>query len=164
MPKTATPISQIVDSMTAIARMPSSLRLHERFQLAAGVKLDRPGFIALKRVAHDGPLRVSDLSQRMGLDVSTISRKAHQLEFEGLVARTGDPADRRSAVLSITEDGRRVLRQLDGQGERMLAEILASWPEAEIAQLAQLLKRLVDDIHTSLERPPAATAIPEEVT
>ena len=149
--------------MMAIARMPSSLRLHEKFQKAAGVKLDRPGFIALKRVAHDGPLRVSDLSQRMNLDVSTISRKVQQLEFEGLVARAGDPTDRRSAVLSITDDGRRVLRQLDGEGERMLAEILAGWPEAEIAQLAQLLKRLVDDIQTSLQRPPAATAIPEEV-
>lgn len=152
----ATPIAQIADSMMAIARMPNSLRLHERFQQAAGVKLDRPGFIALKRVAHDGPLRISDLSQRMGLDTSTISRKVHQLEFEGLIARAGDPADRRSAVLTITEDGRRVMQQLDGQGERMLAQTLSSWPEHDIEQLARLLSKLVHDIHSSLERPTAA--------
>ncbi len=142
-----------MESMSAIARMPSSLKLHEKFQAAAGVKLDRPGFIALKKIALYGPLRVSALSQQMGLDISTVSRKVHQLEAEGLVERSGDPADRRSAVLSISDEGRRVLQKLDGQGERMLADTLADWSDEDIARLAELLGRLIDDIHASLDHP-----------
>ncbi len=151
------PYTTIIESMSAIMRMPHSLKLHEKFEEAAGVKLDRPGFIALKKISMGGPVRVSDLSQRMGLDVSTISRKVHQLEAEGLVGRSGDPADRRSAVLSITDDGRRVLEKLDGQGEQMLADTMADWPEEDVARLAELLSRLIDDIHRSLELPAAAS-------
>ena len=71
----------------------------------AGVDLDRTGFVMLGKVAHAGRSASADLAEQMGLDISTVSRKAQQLESAGLVERTGDPDDRRAAMLSIAVAG-----------------------------------------------------------
>src|SRR5262245_66503991 len=56
-----------------------------------------------------GPIRLSDLAQRMQLDASTVSRHARQLEERGLISRTADPEDRRAARVQIPQLGRQAL-------------------------------------------------------
>src|SRR3954471_2340106 len=63
----------------------------------------------LQHVAANPPLRVSDLAGFAGLDSSTVSRHVRTLEDAGLLARAGDPADRRASRLEITDAGRELL-------------------------------------------------------
>ena len=48
---------------------------------------------------------MSELARRALISRSGMTRRAGQLEERGLVARQPDPADRRSVVLTLTDEG-----------------------------------------------------------
>lgn len=54
-------------------------------------------------------LTISEVSQRLGVDQSTLVRSVDSLEAKGLVRRGRDPRDRRRNPLSITADGQQLL-------------------------------------------------------
>ena len=51
-------------------------------------------------------LTISEISQRLGLDPSTLVRSVDSLERKGLAQRGSDPHDRRRNPVSLTEKGR----------------------------------------------------------
>ena len=132
--------ARIADAPAGVFRAGHAARLHERHP-QAGVDLDRTGFVMLGKVAHAGSIRVSDLAEQMGLDISTVSRKAQQLEAAGLVERTGGPriAGRRCSrsrwPASATTWG--CLRR----APRAIGELTADWTPEERTQFADLLER-----------------------
>lgn len=73
------------------------------------------GLDLIEEVGLHGPLRVSELAQRMGLDVSIVSRTVQALEQDGWLAR----ADRkisvgpRCALLGLSSPAAGVVRQLE---------------------------------------------------
>jgi DNA-binding MarR family transcriptional regulator len=54
-------------------------------------------------------LTISVISQRLGMDPSTLVRSVDRLERQGLVVRGRDPKDRRRNPISITEKGRELI-------------------------------------------------------
>ena len=52
------------------------------------------------------PLPLGKLADRMSCVKSNITQLVDRLESDGLVARIGDPTDRRSVLAEITPDGR----------------------------------------------------------
>jgi DNA-binding MarR family transcriptional regulator len=54
-------------------------------------------------------LTISEISQRMGLDPSTLVRAMDSLEKKGLAQRGRDPNDRRRNPITITEKGRELI-------------------------------------------------------
>ena len=56
-------------------------------------------------------LRMQQLSDRVVLSRSRVSRVVDEMERAGLVRREPDPDDRRAAFAVITEDGRAALRE-----------------------------------------------------
>lgn len=53
-----------------------------------------------------GPLNVAELADRRNVRHQSMRLVARQLESEGLISKTPDPADGRSQLFSITENGR----------------------------------------------------------
>jgi DNA-binding MarR family transcriptional regulator len=92
------------------------------------------------------PARISQLADRIGLDVSTTSRKVAELETAGLVVRTHDPGDRRAAVVSTTALGDELVARVREARDRAFGRMLSGWGAADRARLADLLERLVADI------------------
>jgi len=116
-------------------------RLRQRITEAVGGGIDFGSFPMLARIATWGPLRTSDLAERMGLDVSTVSRRTADLEEAGLVRRTPDPDDRRAHLLDLTARGARMLARLREARGALLQEALAAWSTDEIRVLADSLGR-----------------------
>jgi DNA-binding MarR family transcriptional regulator len=139
-------LSRIGEAFNQVFRASHAARLHERALARAGADVDRTGFLLLSRLGGEEGVRVSDLAAEMGLDASTISRKVHELEAAGLVARAEHPADRRSAVLTLTKDGRTVAARIKRERARLMESVLADWPESERGRLAELLEQLATDI------------------
>jgi DNA-binding MarR family transcriptional regulator len=139
-------ITDIEQALTRLIRRGNQPRVHERLAARAGVSLDRAAYAALSRVHEAGPLRLSELATRMGVDVSTASRQLQQLERSGLVARVGDPADRRASLLELSAEGRRVLARMRQARHAGLARVLAGWSARDRRRLATALTRLVDDL------------------
>lgn len=129
-----------------IAANVGSARQRERVLAAARVPITRAGLAALRLVHRHGPLVVSDLSRRLGLDLSTVSRQLRPLEEEGLVARTTDDDDRRVAWIALTPKGRRVIDRTTKAWLEDYEHALEHWTSADRAALAELLERLRTDL------------------
>ena len=54
-------------------------------------------------------LTISQISQRLGIDPSTLVRSVDSLERKGLAQRGRDPKDRRRNPISITDEGRELM-------------------------------------------------------
>ena len=77
-------------------------------QRQPGDVIDYSAFPILKLLSHQGPMRLSALAQVLGLDASTVSRHARQLEDRGLLERTEDPDDGRASRVAVSERGQRL--------------------------------------------------------
>ncbi len=71
--------------------------------LEVGVTMSQAKVLYLVQAEPD--LRMSDLSARLGVSLSTVSGVVDRLVDQGLLTRRDDPADRRHVVLRITEAG-----------------------------------------------------------
>jgi DNA-binding MarR family transcriptional regulator len=141
------PVLIKVDEALLTLGRPSHLRrIGERVRAGAGLPLDRAAYPVLRGIAECGPVRLSDLATRLGVQISTASRQVKELEQAGLVERTGDPKDGRVTMLALAPTGREALKKLRASWRRTLVEILDAWPEEDREALATLLGRLAEDM------------------
>lgn len=115
-------------------------------RLSGRDRIDTGSVRLLWHVAERGGCRLSDLAEAAGLDLSTVSRHVRDLVDAGYAARTADPTDRRAVVLELTPDGREVLDEARASRAAALAPVLASWDDAERADLTRLLTALARDL------------------
>lgn len=120
--------------------------IHDRVAARVGVSLDRSLYVLLASVGDDGPLRLSELATRQGVDVSTASRQVATAEARGWIERAPDPVDRRAARLDLTPTGRRLLDDYRQERRRLLDDVLGGWREQDRRALANLINRLNDDL------------------
>src|SRR5438309_1670833 len=82
---------------------------------------------------------VCHLAQRVGVDISTLSRQVHHLEAAGLVGRSVMEEDRRAALLSVTDKGRDFVHRIRAAKRAALTEMLEHWSPEERAELGRVL-------------------------
>jgi DNA-binding MarR family transcriptional regulator len=116
---------------------PVIARLARRMRQQAGGDLSPTQGAALNTIACHGPLTPSELATREKIQRPTATRVLTRLEEAGLIARTADPSDRRSSLVSTTASG---------------TELLASVRDRKDAYLAQRLDRLSPEDLAALDR------------
>ena len=122
-------------------------RAARRMRQEAGSELRASSASALTSVELHGPLTPSELAEIERIKRPTATRILRSLEEEGLVERTPDPNDGRSALISITGDGRERLRRLRQRKNAYLAKRMRDLDPREIATLgsaAEILERLLE--------------------
>jgi DNA-binding MarR family transcriptional regulator len=127
----------------AIVRTARRLR-----QEAAGAvgELTPTSAAALATVERHGPLTPSELAGIERVKRPTATRTLRVLAEAGLVERTPDPDDGRSALLSVTPAGRERLRRLRGRKNAYLARRMRGLPGDDVRTLeraAEILERLL---------------------
>src|SRR5207237_5839782 len=65
-------------------------------------------FAALEALLHKGPLTISQIQQKVLLASGSMTAAVDRLEKRGLVRRRSSPSDRRSRVVALTAQGKRV--------------------------------------------------------
>lgn len=106
-------------------------------QEAAGAvgELTPTSAAALATVERHGPLTPSELAEIERVKRPTATRTLRVLCEAGLVERTPDPDDGRSALVSITGEGRERLRRLRGRKNAYLARRMRDLPDADVKTL-----------------------------
>jgi DNA-binding MarR family transcriptional regulator len=108
----------------------------------------------LRAITTHGPVRASDLASWHGVDKSTVTPQVRRLQERGLVARQYDPADKRAALLTVTEHGREKLVEIDDIGVRLFERALDRWSGDDRRTLATLMQKLAADL----------AVVPNEIT
>ncbi|WP_368640700.1 MarR family transcriptional regulator [Castellaniella ginsengisoli] len=91
------------------------------------------------------------------IDTSTAASVAMRLEEKGLLSRQVDPANRRQRILTLTEQGRDLLRSLNDAIARLHRRIFEKFSPEEETQFMALLQKLVD-VNNHQSRAPLTTA------
>lgn len=108
-------------------------------------------YALLLKLAHAGPMRASDLAEKLCSDPSTVSRQVAGLVKAGLVERQADPDDGRASILVPTAHGQaRVDRMVEMRG-RLFAPIVADWSAEDRAVFARLLTEFVHGLSINIE-------------
>ena len=158
IPAPETAEDALMSLMMALGR-----RLRQR---QPGDVVDYSSFPLLKLLSHQGPMRLSALAAVLGLDASTVSRHARQLEDRGLLERTGDPDDGRASRVAVSQRGSDCLAAGFAARRTMLAQALDDWSDEERDTLRHLLHRLVENLlgHPDAQTPPHIPTRPSDQT
>jgi DNA-binding MarR family transcriptional regulator len=119
-------------------------RSARRLRQEAGTQLSPSLTAALATVEAHGPLTPSELAARERVQRPTVTRIAGRLEELGLVSRAADPADRRSALITITPAGRELLAAARTRKDAFLSERLEALAPADRATLERAAALLED--------------------
>ncbi|MGC2619660.1 MAG: MarR family transcriptional regulator, partial [Acidobacteriaceae bacterium] len=101
----------------------------------AASTLNAPRLSALSVIVFSGPLTLGHLADAEQVRPPTMTRIVHALEAQGLVVKTGDPADRRTIRLSATMKGKRLLLHARRRRLQTLATHIAALALGEQATL-----------------------------
>jgi DNA-binding MarR family transcriptional regulator len=129
----------------AIVRTARRLR-----QEAAGTggELTPTAVAALATVERHGPLTPSELADIERIKRPTATRILRVLVEAGLVDRAPDPADGRSALVSVNAAGRERLRRLRGRKNAYLARRMRDLPVDDVRTLdraAEILEGILEE-------------------
>jgi len=121
-------------------------RTNRRMRQAGGGGLPLSQHSALISVERFGPLTPSELATHERIQRPTATRVIAKLEDVGLVERTADPRDGRSALIAITPAGRDLLEQIRHAKDVYLEQRLETLDRDELATLqdaARILERML---------------------
>lgn len=91
------------------------------------------------------------------IDTSTAASVAMRLEEKGLLSRRVDPANRRQRILTLTDQGRDLLLELNDAIDRLHRRIFEKFSAGEEARFMELLQKLVDVNNHQSRAPLTAT-------
>ena len=75
--------------------------------------------------AHAGRCRVNDLAEEFAIAVGATSKSMDRLEAAGWIDRRPNPDNRRSSLLALTEEGRRLVDAATPTFDEALRELLS---------------------------------------
>ena len=133
-------VEQLVRSVYGLGIVQREISRH------ALAELGTQGFTALAVTQRFGPVRVSDIAERLRIDLSVASRQVRALMDAGYVERQADDEDRRAHRITVTERGAAVLQEAHRRIIAAFEAALADWDERDVALLADGMTRLREAI------------------
>ncbi|MEO7131540.1 MAG: MarR family transcriptional regulator [Dermatophilaceae bacterium] len=111
--------------------------------------VDAAAYPILFVLARD-PERVSTIADLIHSDVSTVSRHVAHLERHALVSKEADPEDGRAQVVSLSAEGRDVLRTIQTKRSEWFQRMLTDWDNEGVEAFSHQLEALADLLDQSL--------------
>lgn len=101
---------------------------------------------ALRRSGQPHEMTPTVLSRLLMLSPAGMTNRVDRLEAAGLVQRRADPADRRSSIVALTDEGLRTIDAAVTEHVDNEARLLAGLTEAERRALDDLLRKLLAEL------------------
>lgn len=92
---------------------------------------------AIMEIGEAGELNLKDLSARLGLDNSTLSRTVESLVQDGLADRTPSKEDRRATVIRLNEKGRAARDRINATWNQICRNMFRNIPREKHSQLTE---------------------------
>ena len=112
------------------------------------MNLTGPQGMMMGILSHDGEMKISDLSEKLGLSNSTVSGIIDRLEKQGLVERTRSLEDRRVVYVNVSTEFRKNSKENFCKIEKTFEDIMT---KATTEEVEVILKGL-DTLEQILDR------------
>ncbi len=140
--------STITSDLDLAARLRLAVtRTARRLRQEANTDLTPSLMAAMATIDRHGPLTPSELAAIERIQRPAATRMAAKLEERGLASRAGDPSDGRVTLLTITADGRALLKRARSRKNAYLASRMENLPAEDLAALeraADVLERMLE--------------------
>ena len=115
-------------------------------QLSAKFELTLSQTLILLSISFDG-ITMSDLSEKLGIDISTMTRNIQRIEKKGLVKRSPNPNDKRSIKLFLSDRGSTLSNSINLEISTSLDNILEKYDLKTSNQIKNNLENLSWDLY-----------------
>lgn len=102
----------------------------------------------LLEIENNDKISVSELAQNMRLDKSTVSRTVDSLVKTDLVDRVIPEANRRMAILNLTNEGRKVCKTINYSNDSYIQGILHDFSDRDRNEFLEFLRKLTHNMVT----------------
>lgn len=117
-------------------------RLHRRIRVDSAAALPPLQTSVLATLEAHAPLRLSELARREAVTPPTMSRVLTALDDAGLLVRTPDPQDARSALIHLSDAGHDAIRRIRTERTASLAQRIDRLDPTQRAALEAALPAL----------------------
>jgi DNA-binding MarR family transcriptional regulator len=117
-----------------------SFGLLETSVTPCGYKLSLSQVFALQDLQKE-TLSVTQLSQKLALERSSVSRLVDHLVKEDFVLRESNPHNRREVILSLTERGESTIKKVSNQSVDFYKEVLSDVSYEDFEQMLRSFQR-----------------------
>lgn len=135
-----------LDVVTNLKEIQKQLKISAHRQFL-DVNITGPQGIMLFILIHHGQLKISEISEKMGLTNSTVSGIVDRLETMNFVERIRSDKDRRVVYVKATEIIGEKFKQHEASMDSLLLATLQSMDLSEAIQIAQSIRKLNERIH-----------------
>jgi DNA-binding MarR family transcriptional regulator len=143
----AADVAAVADTVVHLVR--SFTRARAKLLAAAAHDVEWSAHVVLKCLATEGPMRSSELAERIESDPSTVSRQVAALVKDGLLERRADPVDGRACLLVPTAKAAVVLDEHNDIRLQHFGRMLNTWSESDLRTFADFLARFTNDFESA---------------
>jgi len=113
------------------------------FEKRTGISFTR--YEMLHILLNRGKLPQTELQQSLKIDQAAITRHLKILEDKSFVLRERNKQNNREVIVEITDEGRKVLEDCDGNRKQFFDDLFIDFSEEEKRQLQTLVTKLLDN-------------------
>ena len=157
-PPAAATTDDVLEAFAAFRPRMDSLHMPDL--LGVDVTMSQAKIVLL--LASAGERHMSELVQRLGISLSTVSGHVDRLVEQGLVARRADPADRRQVVVAPTRAALELAERFDQINSTQLRRLVDDMTPLERGEIARAFGHLARAIDRHVSR--GASHAPDERT
>ena len=102
--------------------------------------------LVLLYIPFDG-VTISDLSNKLGIDISTMTRNIQRIEKKGFINKKPNLNDKRSIKVALSHRGQKISQSISKDIQDNLDNIFQKYDFAEIQKIHDLLESIGWDLH-----------------
>jgi DNA-binding MarR family transcriptional regulator len=125
-------------------------------ELARRADLTGPQLTVLKLLEGVGDISLSELSDRIRAQNSTVTGIIDRMEREGLVVRMRSTEDRRVVHIRLTDKGAKIADEIAVEPMEIFRSALESLTAGEMRELIKLLTKIARRVQSLVKRAPPA--------
>jgi DNA-binding MarR family transcriptional regulator len=100
-------------------------------------------WVALRMLRQRGPCSMTELAQSAAIDRTSLTRTIDTMIRRSLVARWTPPQDRRTVLVDVTDEGKRLADKVADEVEVLEGQLLLDLSIGDLDQMAYGLKKIL---------------------
>ncbi|MGD8386030.1 MAG: MarR family transcriptional regulator [Desulfobacteraceae bacterium] len=134
--------------LRSLRRIIRAIDQHSR-QLSSSHHLTVPQLVCLHQILQSGPITPGNLAKKVFISQATVTGILDRMEARGLIRRSRNSPDRRQVIVSLTDTGQHMARDMPWPLQERFASRLASLPDEGQQAIDRVLRQIVDMMEAS---------------